>query len=180
MENKLYLIREMYDSLSYKLYDEFYNFLESDNNLLIGCRRSGKTTIAIIDALSEGLTNDNIYIGFYTDNGTNRIKMDLLKIKCDEFGIDYSIDTFNNRIILANGAIIQILSKNQVRGRRFDYVISDVNTITESEYDYVFSVSRGHFRIIIGVQNNFTYQYKKNNPDKVFTLAWNNLVSGEW
>ncbi len=180
MNNKMYLIREMYDSLSYKLYDELYDFIENDNSLLVGCRRSGKTTIAIADALSEGLTNDNMHIGYYTDNGTNRIKIGLLKNKCDEFGIDYSIDSFNNIVMLANGTTIQVFSKDQVRGRRFDYVISDVSIITESEYEDVFLVSRGHFRIVIGTQNSFTYQYKKNNPDKVFTIAWNNLVSGEW
>ncbi len=180
MENKMFLIREMYDSMSYNFHNELCGFIEEENSLLVGCRRCGKTTIAIIDALSEALTTDGIRIGFYTDNGTNRLKVDLIKNTCEIFGIDYSIDIMNHSIILSNGSVIQAINKDQTRGRRYDYVIADVCVLTEFDYRDICHISLGRYRLIINSQNSFTYKYKNDNPDKVFSLVWNNLVSGEW
>ena len=174
MENKLYLIREMYDSLSYEFYDELNGFINNDNSILVGYRRAGKTTIAITDVLSEALTKDNARIGFYTDNGTNRIKIDFLKNACDNFDIDYSIDTMNNTIILSNGSSIKVINKDQSRGHSFNYVIADICTITELNYNDIFLISGGNFKIVTGTHNSFINQYKNNNPDIVFTFNWHN------
>ena len=177
MENKIYLIREIYDSFSYTLYSELEEFINNNRSILVGCRRVGKTTIAAIDALSEALTKDNIRIGFYTDNGTNRIKLEFLKEACDNLNIDYSIDPMNCIIILSNGASIKVTSKDRSRGHSFDYVIADVCSLTESDYNNIISISRGYlnFKIIVGAYNSFINQYKKDNPNIVFTLDWNNL-----
>lgn len=186
MENKMYLIREIYDSFSYNLYDEFEGFINNNNSVLVGCRRTGKTTIAVIDALSEALTTDNIRIGFYTDNGTSRIKLRFLKEACDSLNIDYSIDPMNCTIVLSNSSSIKVINKDQSRGHSFDYVIADVCSLTESDYGDIVSISRRYlnFKIVTGTCNSFTNQYKENNPNIVFTLDWRNLDVfnnlGEW
>jgi hypothetical protein len=186
MENKIYLIREIYDSFSYNLYDELEGFINNNNSVLVGCRRAGKTTIAVIDALSEALLKDNIRIGFYTDNGTNRIKLRFLKEACDSLNIDYSIDPMNCTIILSNGSSIKVINKDQSRGYSFDYVIADVCSLTEFDYNNIVSISCRYlnFKIITGTNNSFTNQYKEDNPNRVFILDWRNLDVfnnlGEW
>ena len=177
MENKIYLIREIYDSFSYNLYNELEGFINNNNSILVGCRRAGKTTIAIIDALSEALTKDNIRIGFYTDNRANRIKLRFLEEICDNLNIDYSIDIMNCTIILSNRSSIKVISKDQSRGHSFDYVIADVCSLTEFDYRVIVSISCRHsnFKIITGTHNSFTNQYKECNPNIVFTLDWHNL-----
>lgn len=177
MENKIYLIREIYDSFSYNLYNELEGFINNNNSILVGCRRAGKTTIAIIDALSEALTKDNIRIGFYTDNGANRIKLRFLEEVCDNLNIDYSIDIMNYTIILSNGSSIKVISKDRSRGHSFDYVIADVCSLTEFDYRDIVSISFRHsnFKIITGTHNSFTNEYKECNPNIVFTLDWRNL-----
>ena len=172
MENKIYLIREMYDSFSYDLYDELKGFINNNNSVLIGSRRIGKTTIAIADVLSEALTKDNTQIGFYTDNGTTRIKTNFLKSTCDNLNIDYSIDMMNCTIILSNGSSIKVISKDQLIWCSFDYVMADVCTITEIDYNNIFLISNGNFKIITGTHNSFINQYRDNNPDTVFTINW--------
>ena len=172
MENKIYLIREMYDSFSYDLYDELKGFINNNNSVLIGSRRTGKTTIAIADVLSEALTKDNTQIGFYTDNGTNRIKLRFLKEACDSLNIDYSIDPMNCTIILSNGSSIKVINKDQSREYSFDYVIADVCSLTEFNYNDIVSISNGNFKIITGTHNSFINQYRNNNPDTVFTINW--------
>lgn len=177
MENKMYLIREIYDSFSYNLYDELEGFINSNNSILVGCRRAGKTTIAVIDALSEALTKDNIRIGFYIDNGTNRIKLRFLKEACDNLNIDYSIDPMNCTIILSNGSSIKVINKDLSRGHSFDYVIADVCSLTEFDYRDIVSMSCRYlnFKIVTGTYDSFINQYEKDNPNIVFTLDWHNL-----
>lgn len=179
MNNKIYLVKEMYDVLSYKFYDGLLNFVENKNTLLIGYRRCGKTTLSVIDALSEGICTDGIRIGFYVDNGTRRIKSTLIENMCENFGLNFSMDTTNSMFHLSNKSTIQLIEKNSIRGHRFDYIVTDVRNITESNFEDIRLASKGNYRIIIGEPNDFFYGHKDIAPEKVSVITYKNLIEEE-
>ena len=167
MENKLYLLREIYDSLSYTLYEEALNFFSHDNVFLIGDRHVGKTTMSFIDAILEGILHDNKRIGIYTDTVVTSIHFDLLARFCNELGMEYSKNSYDETIFLPNGSTIMITnSLSNRRGENFDYIVADVHLMDAYSYDDILHKCRCRdFKIIVGQQTQFVRNYLEINPD---------------
>lgn len=180
MENKLYLLREIYDSLSYTLREEVLDFFSHDNVFLIGDRRVGKTTIAFIDAILEGILHDNKRIGIYTDRVVTSVHFDLLARFCNELGMDYSKNSYDKMIFLPNGSTIAITnSLPNHRGDNFDYIVADVHLMdTDSYNDILYKCRCRDFKIIVGQQTQFVRDYLEVNPDNSLIIFINSTNIG--
>ena len=176
MENKLYLIREIYDSLSYRLVDKVENFYMEDNSMLLGARRTGKSTMAFIEAIVQCSLNDGTSICIYTDAFSERIHFDMLIAFCEELGIEHSKDIHNRIIIFSNRSRIGFSSgASQYRGSRYDYIVADVHHMTEDDYLYIRRICIFNFKFIVGEQTDFVRTYIRTHPELSYTFTYEDL-----
>ena len=174
MENKLYLLREIYDSLSYRLSERALNFHCTDNSFVLGARRVGKTTMAFLEAIVEGALHDGSKIGLFTDSRAEMGHFVLLSYLCNDLGLEYSKDSYDRTIVLHNGSTIKITSSNPShRGERYDYIVADVHDMNEEEYYCLLHLSNGNFKILAGQHTDFVHNYIQNNHHIIipFTLG---------
>ena len=172
MENKLYLLREIYDSLSYRLSERALNFHCTDNSFVLGARRTGKTTMAFLEAIVEGALHDRSKIGLFTDSRAEMNHFILLSHLCDDLGLEYSKDSYNRTIVLPNGSTIKITSsKPSHRGERYDYIVADIHDMNEEEYYSLLCLSHGNFKILAGQHTDFVHNYIQNNHHMIIPFA---------
>ena len=170
MENKLYILREIYDSLSYDLREDALNFYYMSNSFLLGARRIGKTTITSLEAIVEGSLNDDINIAIYTDEPEMERYLLLVRL-CDELNLDYARDHYFKTITLPNKSTIKIISRKH-RGGRYDYIVADIHNMIEEDYQHILTMCRGdynRFKIAVGVQNDFVHDYIQNNSNVIIS-----------
>ena len=164
MENKTYLIREIYDSLSYDFDETIFEFYCNDINFLLGDRGTGKTTISFINAIAEASLNPRRKIGFCTDSEQRYVYILLIEF-CDKLGLDYYKDDHTLAVILPNNSYIQIMNLNNIRGHWFDYIIADMHCLFEDDYNRILVTCKdlNSFKIVTGTQTDFIYDYVHNN-----------------
>lgn len=164
MENKMYLIREIYDSLSYEFDENIFEFYCNDIDFMLGARCTGKTTISFIDAIAQASLDSNKKIALCTD-ADRRYVYSLLVEFCDNLGLEYFKDSHTLTILLPNKSYIQIISPNTARGCRFDYIVADINKLYEHDYNQILAVSKtmNDIKIISGTQTDFFHEYVHNN-----------------
>ena len=165
MEEKLYLIREIYDSLSYRLVNKVEQFFSDYNNMLLAPRRFGKTTIAFIDAIAECSLNPNLDLIIYVDNFSIKTHYDMFVFFCNELGLEYSNDSFNRTIILQNGSKINFVSAATYRGRRCDYIIADLHNMKEEDYTNILYCNARCCKFIAGDCTDFVHDFMNTNPE---------------
>lgn len=175
MENKLYLIREIYDSLSYRLIDKVEQFYSDYNNMLLAPRCFGKTTMAFIDAITECSLNSNLNLIIYVDNFSTKIHYDMFVLFCNELGLEYSSDSFNRTIILQNGSKINFVSAATYRGRRCDYVIADLHNMKEEDYTNILCCNARCCKFIVGACTDFVHDFMNANQESSQTCTFEDL-----
>lgn len=175
MENKMYLINEIYDSLSYKLINKAEQFYSDYNNMLLAPRRFGKTTMAFIDAISECSMTPNLNLLICIDTIFTSTYYDLLINFCNDLGVEYAKDTPRSAIVFLNGSQITVTNTASLRGRRFDYVIADMHYMQEDAYTSLLCCNALCYKFIVGVQTDFVREFINANPTSFQVCTFEDL-----
>jgi hypothetical protein len=173
MNNQMYLLKEMYDSIaSVKTYELLESFFINENTIFVGSRRVGKTTAAFFYAMSSAINKENVHMGIYVDKGQERIYLDMLKRQCDSFCLSYTMDVVNKKICFSNGSNIRIISERNYRGFRFDCLIIDTFTFPEEKFAYFLNMCNNNLKIITNSQTPFVKHYEEVYPGKITIIKW--------
>jgi hypothetical protein len=173
MNNQMYLLKEMYDSIAcVKTYELLESFFINENTIFVGSRRIGKTTAAFFYAMSSAINKENVHMGIYVDKGQESIYLDMLNRQCNCFCLDYTVDSINKRILFSNGSDIRIISERNYRGFRFSCLIIDTFTFQDDKFAYFLNMCNNNLKIITNSQTSFVRQYEEAYPDKVTIIKW--------